>query len=268
VSVWSTTCLVCPKLFPDSRLRPEFHALAVTDDAFHTARYSHGPGLAILTSIHSVDRDTFLLSDRSNGVLKLLRTDGTLRRVRMVDEPRTPDDERLVIPCGGLSAQIWPPRRALPAGPGDQDRPRNPEGLQGLLDAGSRIRAPALVQQPADKYFVLLPDGTASVYVGDVDGARQVFVTQVREPAAAQRALTPSVVDDRGRQLYVRDELDEQVSHAGVDVRDDTAHGGLILALGVVEWPVAVAHARDVRTVLAAALGDRDVGAAQHIASQ
>jgi hypothetical protein len=106
VSVWSTTCLVCPKPFPDSRFRPEFHALAVTDDAFRTARYIRGPGLAILTSIHSVDRDMFLLSDRSNGVLKLLGTDGALRRVRMVDEPRTPDDERLVIPCGGFD-QGW-----------------------------------------------------------------------------------------------------------------------------------------------------------------
>lgn len=33
---------------------------------------------------------------------------------------------------------------------------------------------------PADKYFVLLPDGIASVYVVDVDGQRQVFLTQYR----------------------------------------------------------------------------------------
>jgi hypothetical protein len=33
---------------------------------------------------------------------------------------------------------------------------------------------------PADKYFVLLPDGTASVYIVDVDGQRQVFLTQYR----------------------------------------------------------------------------------------
>ena len=33
---------------------------------------------------------------------------------------------------------------------------------------------------PADKYFVLLPDGIASVYIVDVDGQRQVFLTQYR----------------------------------------------------------------------------------------
>ena len=31
---------------------------------------------------------------------------------------------------------------------------------------------------PADKYFVLLADGVASVYILDVDGERQVFMTQ------------------------------------------------------------------------------------------
>lgn len=30
---------------------------------------------------------------------------------------------------------------------------------------------------PADKYFVLLPDGIVSVYIVDVDGQRQVFLT-------------------------------------------------------------------------------------------
>lgn len=37
---------------------------------------------------------------------------------------------------------------------------------------------------PADKYFVLLPDGNASVYVLDVKGQRQVFLTQYRSPAS------------------------------------------------------------------------------------
>lgn len=32
----------------------------------------------------------------------------------------------------------------------------------------------------ADKYFVLLPDGIASVYIVNVDGQRQVFLTQYR----------------------------------------------------------------------------------------
>jgi hypothetical protein len=33
----------------------------------------------------------------------------------------------------------------------------------------------------ADKYLVILPDGTVNVYVVDVDGQRQVFVTQHRD---------------------------------------------------------------------------------------
>jgi hypothetical protein len=33
---------------------------------------------------------------------------------------------------------------------------------------------------PADKYFVLLPDGIASVYIVDVKGLRQVFLSQYR----------------------------------------------------------------------------------------
>jgi hypothetical protein len=33
---------------------------------------------------------------------------------------------------------------------------------------------------PADKYFVLLNDGIASVYILDIDGQRQVFLTQYR----------------------------------------------------------------------------------------
>jgi hypothetical protein len=33
---------------------------------------------------------------------------------------------------------------------------------------------------PADKYFVLVLKGVASVYIVDVDGQRQVFLTQYR----------------------------------------------------------------------------------------
>ena len=35
----------------------------------------------------------------------------------------------------------------------------------------------------ADKYLVILPDGTVRVYVVDVDGVRQVFITQHRDAA-------------------------------------------------------------------------------------
>jgi hypothetical protein len=50
--------------------------------------------------------------------------------------------------------------------------------------------------KPADKYFVLLHDGTASVYVIDVDGQRQVFLTQVGDSASADdRAELQDVLD-------------------------------------------------------------------------
>ena len=38
---------------------------------------------------------------------------------------------------------------------------------------------------PADKYFVLLGDGTASVYILDVNGERQVFLAQYRAGATS-----------------------------------------------------------------------------------
>ena len=49
---------------------------------------------------------------------------------------------------------------------------------------------------PVDDYFVLLPDGTASVYVLDVEGKRTVFITQYRAGAtAAERAELQTVLD-------------------------------------------------------------------------
>jgi len=38
---------------------------------------------------------------------------------------------------------------------------------------------------PADKYFVLLPDGVASVYIVEIAGQRQVFLTQYRSAASS-----------------------------------------------------------------------------------
>ena len=50
--------------------------------------------------------------------------------------------------------------------------------------------------EPADKYFVLLPGAAASVYVVDVDGERQVFLTQVGNPRSAEnRAELQTVLD-------------------------------------------------------------------------
>jgi hypothetical protein len=47
----------------------------------------------------------------------------------------------------------------------------------------------------ADKYFVLLPRGTAHVYILDVDGDRQVFVTQQVSPTPADRTELQAVLD-------------------------------------------------------------------------
>lgn len=54
---------------------------------------------------------------------------------------------------------------------------------------------------PVDKYFVLLGDGTASVYILDVKGKRQVFLTQVRagtraEDIAEMQAIIESITID------------------------------------------------------------------------
>lgn len=48
---------------------------------------------------------------------------------------------------------------------------------------------------PADKYFVLLPRGTASIYILDVDGDRQVFLTQQLSPTPEDRAEVQTVLD-------------------------------------------------------------------------
>jgi len=48
---------------------------------------------------------------------------------------------------------------------------------------------------PADKYLVLLPGGTASVYVLDVKGDRQVFLTQQFSPTPEDREEVQAVLD-------------------------------------------------------------------------
>jgi hypothetical protein len=68
------------------------------------------------------------------------------------------------------------------------------------LDLASCRLAPYGLQiwysEPADKYFVLLENATASVYVVDVDGERQIFLTQAGDAAsAADRAELQTVLD-------------------------------------------------------------------------
>ena len=50
--------------------------------------------------------------------------------------------------------------------------------------------------EPADKYFVLLPDAVAQVYIVDVGGERQVFLAQVGDPRSTRdRAELQAVLD-------------------------------------------------------------------------
>jgi hypothetical protein len=49
---------------------------------------------------------------------------------------------------------------------------------------------------PADKYFVLLPDGKASVYIVNVDGQRQVFLTQYRSATSGEELLELQAILD------------------------------------------------------------------------
>lgn len=48
---------------------------------------------------------------------------------------------------------------------------------------------------PADKYFVLQPGGMASIYILDVDGNRQVFLSQQRSRSPKDRAELQAVLD-------------------------------------------------------------------------
>jgi hypothetical protein len=50
--------------------------------------------------------------------------------------------------------------------------------------------------RPADKYFVLGADGIASVYILDVDGERQVFMTQVRSATTDEHVAELQAVVD------------------------------------------------------------------------
>jgi hypothetical protein len=70
--------------------------------------------------------------------------------------------------------------------------------------SGCRMRPHLQIwySRPADKYFVLLGDGTAHVYVMDINGQRQVFVTQYRagssvDDIAEMQAIVDSIEIER-----------------------------------------------------------------------
>jgi hypothetical protein len=99
VSLWATVCLACP---PPDPSQPDYHrtyrALALTADGYRTTTYLR-PVQNNVQSITRIGRDSFLLNDELNAWQRLLTSDGRLRRVRMVDERRAPDDPRLVFEC-------------------------------------------------------------------------------------------------------------------------------------------------------------------------
>ncbi len=101
------------------------------------------------------------------------------------------DGERMEVgpSVGDLAAALLQQRGPMASGPVDTTLggyPASridltvPEGFDlkvcRLEGAGFQI----WFSHPTDDYFVLVPDGIASVYIVDVDGQRQVFLTQHR----------------------------------------------------------------------------------------
>ena len=76
----------------------------------------------------------------------------------------------------------------------DLSIPRRLQHRDCFLGPGTGVQV--WYSEPADKYFVLLPGAVASVYVVDVDGKPQVFLSQVGNPKSAQdRAELQTVLD-------------------------------------------------------------------------
>jgi hypothetical protein len=118
--------------------------------------------------------------------------DGTLRTVR----PGVDDLYAALRDQAGGAAISKPVPTTLGGYPAIQIDLRVPKRLElaecRLAPWGLQI----WYSEPADKYFVLLPDATARVYVLDVDGKRQVFLAQVGDPASADdRAELQTVLD-------------------------------------------------------------------------
>jgi len=67
------------------------------------------------------------------------------------------------------------------------------------FDAGVCANIPGALQiwhsRPVDKYFVLLPGGLASVYAIDVDGERQVLLTQHQRATADDIAEMEAIIE-------------------------------------------------------------------------
>lgn len=141
LSSWTSVCEVCRRA-PDARLAPTFSALAVTGDGFRTASYVRLP-ILILDAVRSVDEDNFLLVDEANGVQRLVSTDGSVRRVHLVAEERTPDDPRLVVPCGGFEVGYGDGWCVLDVASATEARVRDT-----LMSSGTSDGDPALGQRP------------------------------------------------------------------------------------------------------------------------
>jgi len=99
VSRWKTVCDACP--VPEgARSKPEFMALALTDDGYRSTRYVPDPvGYETELLIHSPTDGLFLLNDFGNGREWLVSLDGTVTTVDRVDTPLQPADPRLWFRC-------------------------------------------------------------------------------------------------------------------------------------------------------------------------
>jgi hypothetical protein len=92
-------CEACP--IPEGgRSKPEFMALALTDDGYRTTTYARDPvGYETELLVHSPSDGVFLLNDFGNGREWLVTLDGIVATVRRVDTPLEPADPRLWFRC-------------------------------------------------------------------------------------------------------------------------------------------------------------------------
>ncbi len=196
VSLWETVCLACPPC-PECRSHPSFRALALTGDGYRTTTYLR-PVQNNIQSITRIGRDSFLLNDELNAWQRLLTSDGRLRRVRMVDEHRAPDDPRLVFQC---DRNLTDPVKGYAKGESGwcvlDERSATASPLPATWVIGRSMGRPALGQRPWGVEYVYTPRPGGGLGGYDrawwVDAGERRYAALPREP---QRGPVASLSDD------------------------------------------------------------------------
>lgn len=99
ISGWMAVCDLCERP-EEARSSPSFTGLALTTDGYETTTYLTSPvPQGVSGMVTSPTDDTFLLEDDGNGGEWLVGTDGTITRVKRVDTPIEPVDERMWFEC-------------------------------------------------------------------------------------------------------------------------------------------------------------------------